>query len=120
MVLVIDDELDICLMVTRHLQKLHFKTQYAITVKEARRKIESSKFKLLLLDLTLPDGSGFDVMQYVQELTLSPKIIVISAHDNQAEKALAMGADIFINKPFTIRTVNEAIHSLNLIPVGVD
>ena len=119
MALVIDDELDICLMVTKHLQNLHFKTQYAITVKEACVKIRNSNFGLILLDLTLPDGSGFDIIRYVKELKLTPKIIVISAHDNQAEKALAMGADLFINKPFTIKTVNEALYSLNLLPVDV-
>jgi len=116
MALVVDDELDICLMVTKHLQNLHFKTQYAITVQDACLKIRSSNFDLMFIDLTLPDGSGFDIIQYVHELKLTPKIIVISAQDNQEAKALAMGVSLFINKPFAIKTVNEALKSLNLIP----
>jgi DNA-binding response OmpR family regulator len=113
MALVIDDELDICLMVTKHLQNLNFKTQYAITVKDACLKIRSSTFELMFIDLTLPDGSGFDIIHYVNELKLTPKMIVISAQDNQEAKALALGVSLFINKPFTIKTVNEALKSLH-------
>ena|SRR5688572_18880234 len=116
MALVIDDELDICLMVTRHLQNLHFDTQYATTVQEACAKVRCSNFGLMFVDLTLPDGSGFDVINYVNTLKLTPKIIVISAQENQAAKALAMGVSLFINKPFTIKTVNEALKTLNFMP----
>jgi CheY-like chemotaxis protein len=42
-------------------------------------------------------------------------MIVISAQDNQEAKALAQGVSLFINKPFTIKTVNEALKSLNFI-----
>lgn len=115
MALVIDDELDICLMVTKHLQHLNFTTQYAVTVKDACLKIRSSTFELMFIDLTLPDGSGFDVIRYVNELKLTPKMIVISAQDNQEAKALAQGVSLFINKPFTIKTVNEALKSLNFV-----
>lgn len=112
----IDDELDICLMVTKHLRHLNFNTQYAITVKEACVKVKSSNFELMFIDLTLPDGSGFDVLRCINELKLTPKIIVISAQDNQTRKALMLGASLFINKPFTIKTVDEALKSLNLMP----
>lgn len=114
--LVIDDELDICLMVTKHLEYLKFNTQYAITVKDACLKLKNTNFGLMFVDLTLPDGSGFDIIRHVNQLTLAPKIIVISAQDNQTRKALDMGVSLFINKPFTIKTVDEALKSLNLIP----
>ncbi len=114
--LVIDDELDICLMMNRHLQNLNFDSQYALTVKEARLKVDISPFELMFIDLNLTDGSGFDVIKYVQELNLTSKIIVISAHDSEANKAIEMGASLFISKPFTIKTINEALRKLNFLP----
>ncbi len=114
--LVIDDELDICLMMNRHLQNLNFDSQYALTVKDARAKVSSSVFELMFIDLNLTDGSGFDVIKYVRELNLTSKMIVISAHDSEATKALEMGANIFISKPFTIKTINEALKKLNFLP----
>lgn len=115
MTLVIDDELDICLMVTKHLQSLHFETQYAITVKDACLKLRNSEFELMFIDLTLPDGSGYDIIKYVNMLKRKPKIIVISAQDNQVDEALSRGVSLFISKPFTIKKVNQALTSLNFL-----
>jgi DNA-binding response OmpR family regulator len=111
--LVVDDELDICLMVTKHLQNLHFETQYALTVKNALLSISSNSFELIFIDLNLPDGSGFDVIHHTGKVSLQSKIIVISAHDNEAIKALEEGANLFITKPFTLKTINDGIKILN-------
>ncbi len=113
--IVIDDELDICLMMNRHLQNLHFDSQYALTIKDARSKIDHFAFELMFIDLNLTDGSGFDILRYARELNLTAKMIVISAHDSEAGKALQLGASLFISKPFTIKTINEALKKLNFI-----
>ncbi len=113
--LVIDDELDICLMMNRHLQNLRFEPQYALTIKDARSKIDHSAFELMFIDLNLTDGSGFDILRYARALNLTAKLIVISAHDSEAGKALELGASLFISKPFTIKTINEALKKLNFI-----
>ena len=114
--LVVDDELDTCLMVTRHLQKMEFETDYALTVKDALSKMGKSIYDFIFLDLNLTDGSGFDLMEHMKELNLSSKIIIISAHDNESARALSMGADLFVNKPFTMKTINEALRTLNFLP----
>lgn len=113
----IDDELDICLMVTKHLQNLQFDTHYTLTIKEARQEVSISSYELMLIDLSLTDGSGFDILDYMNELNLKPKIIVISAYDSEASKALEMGASLFITKPFTIKTINEALKTLNFLSI---
>jgi len=117
--LVIDDELDICLMVTRHLQHMHFQTSYALTVEEALFKVNNPACacELMFIDINLPDGSGFDVMNDVKALKLDSKIIVISAYDSEADKALEMGASLFLTKPFTTKKINEALKTLNFLPV---
>ncbi|HEY8934470.1 MAG TPA: response regulator [Cyclobacteriaceae bacterium] len=114
--LVIDDELDICLMITKHLRKMQFDVDYALTVKEARQKVRGSPYALMLIDLNLTDGTGIEVIDYINELNLDSKIIVISAYDSEASKVLKRGASFFIPKPFTFKKVDEALKSLNLLP----
>ena len=114
--LVVDDELDICLMVTKHLQNQQFETQYAMTVEDARVKLNLFQYELMFVDLSLPDGSGFDIINYALELNLNSRIVVISAFDSEAKKALTMGATLFVNKPFTIKAINEALKALHFLP----
>jgi DNA-binding response OmpR family regulator len=113
--LVIDDELDICLMVSRHLQNLNFLTSYAHTVEGARHHAHILDCDLIIIDINLPDGSGLEVMNYVKAYTLDPKIIIISAYDSESQKALQMGASLFITKPFAIKKINEALKTLNFL-----
>jgi DNA-binding response OmpR family regulator len=113
--LVVDDELEICLMVTKHLQRRQFETDYALTVKDALKKVNHSEFELMFVDLNLADGSGFDVISDIQELNRDSKIIVISAYDYEIHKVLEKGANFFLAKPFTIRMVDDALKSLNFL-----
>jgi DNA-binding NtrC family response regulator len=115
-VLVVDDELDICLMITKHLRDLQFETQYAQTVKEAYGKLLSSSYDVMFIDLNLTDGSGFDVIEQKNKLNPDAKIIVISAYDSEAPKALQAGANYFIAKPFAIKRINETLRALNFLP----
>ena len=114
--LVVDDEIEICMMVAKHLQNLGFETQYALTVKEARLKLLSSPYEVMFMDLNLTDGSGFDLIYYKSQLNLKTKIIVISAYDSEASKAVDAGANLFLAKPFAIKRINEALDTLNLLP----
>lgn len=114
--LIVDDELEICMMVAKYLQNLGFDTQYTLTVKEARAKLISSSFDVMFIDLNLTDGSGFELIQYKDQLNLKTKIIVISAYDSEASKALDAGASLFLPKPFATKRVKEALESLNLLP----
>ena len=114
--LVVDDEIEICMMLTRHLQNLGFETQYALTVKEARLKLLSSAYDVMFMDLNLTDGSGFDIIRYKNQMNLKTKVAVISAYDSEASKVLDAGADLFLPKPFAIKKINEALDTLKLLP----
>lgn len=115
-ILIVDDEIDICLMLSQHLKALNFEADYVTTVKQAIQNIETYPYDLLFLDLNLLEGSGYDVMEYAKRMNLPSKIIVISAHDSEASKVIEKGADIFIAKPFTTRTIREALKTLHILP----
>jgi CheY-like chemotaxis protein len=114
--LIVDDEIEICMMVAKHLQNLGFETQYALTVKEAKLKLLGSSYDIMFMDLNLTDGSGFDIIHHRNHMKLKTKIVVISAYDSESSKTTEAGADLFLPKPFAIRRINEALDTLNLLP----
>src|SRR5689334_15984016 len=76
-VLVVDDEVEICLLVTQYLRKLGYEVTYSLSIAEAVRKLSAAPYDLLFVDLNLSDGSGYDVIKVLQESHSPTKIIVI-------------------------------------------
>lgn len=113
-ILVIDDEVDICLMLTRYLRGLNFDTEYAGNVQEATFQMSKYVYDLMFIDLNLLEGSGYDIINLVKKQDLKTKIIVISAHDSEGNRALEKGADMFIAKPFSTKIIKEALKSINI------
>lgn len=114
-ILVVDDEIEICLLVTRHLKKMGFDASYALSISEALAKISMVSYDLLFVDLNLADGSGYDLINTLQESNVSSKIIIISAYDSERQKALQKGAALFIAKPFTKKSISESLEKLNFL-----
>lgn len=115
-ILIADDEPNICLALKFLLEDHGCDVRCAMDGEEAIQEIQRSPPDLLLLDLAMPKRSGFEVCQTARsdpKLT-SMRILVMSAQcqDVAVEKALAMGADGFLAKPFSNAQVVEAITSL--------
>lgn len=113
-VLVVDDEEEICVLVTQYLKKLGYDVTYSQSIKDAIRRIATSSYDLLFVDLSLSDGSGYDLMNALRELNAPSKVIVISAHDNERPEALQRGASLFLAKPFSKKAIVESLRKLNL------
>lgn len=105
-ILLIEDELAICDILSYSLNKEGFKVRYAITGEEGLRVIEDFKPELIILDLMLPDISGFDICKRVT-LEYKIPIIMLTARDDIVDKVLGLelGADDYITKPFDVREV---------------
>lgn len=114
-ILVVDDEIEICLLVTRYLKKMGFDASYALSISEALAKISMVSYDLLFVDLNLSDGSGYDLITTLRESNVSSKIIIISAYDSERQKALQKGASLFIAKPFTKKSISESLQKLNFL-----
>lgn len=114
-ILVVDDEIEICLLVTRYLKKMGFEASYALSISEAVSKISRISYDLLFVDLNLADGSGYDLIHSLQESNVSAKIIIISAYDSERQKALQKGAALFMAKPFTKKSISESLEKLNFL-----
>ncbi len=114
-ILVVDDEIEICLLVTKYLKKMGFEASYALSIADALSKTSMISYDLLFVDLNLADGSGYDLIHTLQHSNVTSKIIIISAYDSERQKALQKGASLFMAKPFTKKSISESLEKLNFI-----
>ena len=115
-VLIVDDEADICLLLSGLLRRLGYQPTCANFLEEGRRCLRSQRFDAVFLDLNLPDGLGFDLLPTIKNSHNETKIIMISAFDGAAERRRAsdQGADFFIGKPFNRKTVETALQTIQV------
>lgn len=100
-ILIVEDEDNICDFIATSLRAQNFKAVSTKTAKEGMALAASLCPDLILLDLGLPDMDGAEVIKSVREWSILP-IIVISARSQEKEKvkALDLGADDYVTKPF--------------------
>ena len=103
-VLVVDDEADIRDLMEMTLMKMGLRVQTAVGVEDAKDKLDNNDYSLVLTDMRMPDGSGLEVVQYIDELMLDTPVAVITAFGNadQAVEALNAGAFDYLQKPITL------------------
>jgi len=103
-VLVVDDEPDICELLSITLQRMDLAPRTANTVAEAQRLLKAERFDLCLTDMQLPDGDGLELAEWMQQYTPSVPVAVITAHGNveTAVRALKLGAFDFVSKPLDL------------------
>ncbi len=112
--LIVDDEYDICFLLSRILKSNNLEVQFANTISEGKNHLLSFNPNVLFLDNHLPDGYGIDFISYVKEQYPDTKIIMVTAHDTSEDrkKALQQGADVFISKPFSATQIKNAIRQV--------
>jgi two-component system OmpR family response regulator len=113
-VLIIDDELDICYLLSGILRQKKLRTAYVNNLTDAEVALKNDPPSLLFLDNHLPDGFGLDFIRHIKTNYPSIKIIMITAHDSAAERnrAFKEGVDFFLSKPFTRDLIYSTIDKL--------
>jgi two-component system response regulator RegX3 len=112
-VLVVEDETSIVGPLTDALQREGFDTTTASTAADALEIGRRGEHDLVLLDLMLPDGSGFDVCRELRRSSDVP-IVMLTARGDEADRivGLEMGADDYVVKPFSAREVVARIRAV--------
>ncbi|MBS1602416.1 MAG: response regulator [Bacteroidetes bacterium] len=113
-VLIVDDELDICYLLSGMLRQRNLQAGFVNSISEATIALQTNTPSLLFLDNHLPDGFGLEFIPFVKKNYPAIKIIMITAHDGAVErkKAYDGGVDLFIAKPLTRKMINDAIDKL--------
>nr|WP_304955277.1 response regulator transcription factor [uncultured Acetatifactor sp.] len=112
-ILYVEDDLSLIEGLKYTLEKNDFLVDNARTVEEAYRFFQAGRYDLLLLDVTLPDGMGFDICREVRRTSAVP-MIFLTASDEEISivKGLDMGGDDYITKPFRLGEVLSRINAL--------
>ena len=110
--LVVEDEGQIGLVLNMILSERNFDLDYVSSLLSAQEYLERNKPSLVILDNKLPDGFGVDFISYIKKKYPSIRIIMISGFSTARDVALENGADMFLEKPFSMDDVNEAIDTV--------
>lgn len=112
-ILLVEDDLSLIDGLEFSLKKSGFDVVIARTIKDALSCFARIYFDLLLLDLTLPDGSGFTICKEVRQTSAVPIIFLTAAEEEvNIVMGLDMGGDDYITKPFKL---NELISRINAL-----
>jgi two-component system response regulator RegX3 len=112
-ILMVEDDLSLIEGLRFSLEKNGFEVDVARTVREAEEKIGGRTYDLLLLDVGLPDGSGFALCKRVRAVSKTP-IIFLTASDEELNivMGLDLGGDDYITKPFQLNVLISRINAL--------
>ena len=119
--LVIDDEPDICELLTLTLGRMDVRTESAADVATAKKLLKKHDFNICLTDMRLPDGDGLELVKWMQDHAPRVPVAVITAHGNveTAVQALKLGAFDFISKPLDLGNLRNIIeNALRVEPQG--
>ncbi len=113
-ILCVEDDSDVCSMMTSLLGLIGYEVVSAETVNDALAKIKDEQFDLYLLDNWLPGGSGIELCKTIRERTQSIPVIFYSgaAYDEDEQQALEAGADAYLIKPVEVDKLVETIRLL--------
>lgn len=117
-ILVVDDEADICEIVSFHLERQGYYTSSASSAEEALRLIKSSSgdrgYDLILLDVMMEGMTGFEMAEELREEGDQVPIIFLTARSGEEDllKGFTVGGDDYISKPFSVKELVARVKSV--------
>lgn len=112
-VLLIEDNYSIAKGLIYAFEQNEFEVKYAKSIAEASKFLNAEKFNIMILDVMLPDGNGFEFYKKIKEEHFTPTIFLTAKDDeDDIVNGLELGAEDYVTKPFLIR---ELIARMNKI-----
>jgi len=113
-ILIVEDEPELGASIREFLENEHYLVETADTFRTGLYKASVYEYDCILLDITLPGGSGMDILKSVKEIGIRSNVIIISAKDSLDDKidGLALGADDYLTKPFHLAELNARIKAV--------
>ena len=111
-VLVVEDEGEMGLLLNMIVNDKDFELDYVSNLLSADEYLQKEEPSVIILDNKLPDGFGIDFISYIKKKYSDIKIIMISGFASAKDVALANGADMFFEKPFSKDELNKSLNKL--------
>lgn len=114
-VLMIEDEKDLCFLLSDTLSRRKYNVTVANTKKDAMACFKKELPDLVLLDLKLPNGDGIDILSKIKKIKPDTIVVIVTAYGSEEskEKARQRGAYAFINKPFAEKDILKTIRQFS-------
>ena len=114
-ILLVEDNKTITKALIYNLEQNKYKVLSAEKVSEAQNILKKEKIDLIILDITLPDGNGFDLYQTIKEkYNISTIFLTAKDDENDIVKGLELGAEDYVTKPFSTRELLARINKILL------
>nr|WP_288210169.1 response regulator transcription factor [uncultured Dysgonomonas sp.] len=112
--LLVEDEIDLQESIVTYLQSEGFAIETASDYIEGEDKVSLYNYDCLIIDITLPGGSGLDLIRLLKQKDTEAGVIIISAKNSLDDKlvGLDIGADDYLTKPFHLSELNARIKSI--------
>ncbi|MDD3140330.1 MAG: response regulator transcription factor [Lachnospiraceae bacterium] len=112
-ILVLEDDIELATGIEISLQEKDLQFTKCQTIQDAKAQLKIKNFDLLILDVNLPDGSGFELCQRVRRTSKVP-ILLLTARDMEIDvvRGLECGADDYITKPFSTMILRARMRAL--------
>ena len=113
-ILIVEDHQELAIELMDYLSKSGYVCKLASSCSEALEEINSNDYDILLLDLGLPDGSGFDVLKAVRKTKSKMAVIIITARGELDDRinGLQLGADDYLTKPFALTELGARLYAI--------
>jgi DNA-binding NtrC family response regulator len=111
LILIVDDEVDICEMMSYSFKHHGFVTEVAYGPDEAFALIQQKKFDVVLSDIRMPKGGGLRLLDDINKHCAErPKVFLMTGYsDSPMDEAIAKGAEAVFAKPMKIKEIVERI-----------
>jgi DNA-binding response OmpR family regulator len=113
-ILIIEDEIELLIAISNYLTKENYICELAENFSKAHEKTSIYEYDIILLDITLPDGNGLELLKTIKKHNLKAGIIILSAKNSLDDKIVGLdrGADDYLTKPFQLSELNSRIKAL--------
>jgi len=113
-ILIIEDEVELLIAISNFLTKETYICELAESYAKADDKLAIYEYDIILLDITLPDGNGLELLKSIKKHQKKAGIIIISAKNSLDDKihGLDLGADDYMTKPFYLSELNSRIKAV--------
>lgn len=113
-ILLVEDNKLITKALIYNLEQSNYKVLSAENIVEAQKMLATEKINLIILDITLPDGSGFDLYRDIKTMNISTIFLTAMDDEDNVVKGLELGAEDYITKPFSTRELLARINKIFL------
>ncbi|WP_202708990.1 response regulator transcription factor [Sporosalibacterium faouarense] len=112
-ILIVEDDISLNNGIVLSLKQDNYEFTQSFTIKDAKKHLSYTEFDLIILDVKLPDGNGFDLCRQIRQASDTP-IIFLTANDMEIDEVtgLELGGDDYITKPFSLMILRARVSRL--------